>query len=95
MRVLVALVCCAKMAERIQVLFGGDLLGPKKHASDEGTYGRHLANTIEPSMLGEWWQCWLYHSFTTITIATFSHFVFVFGSVQWIKLVIRQLFSAR
>jgi len=94
MRVLVALVCCAKTAERIQILFEGDLLGPKKHALHEGTYGRHLANTIEPSMLGEWWQCWLYHSFITITIATFSIF-FVFGSVQWIKLVIHQLFSAR
>jgi len=74
MRVLVALVCCAKTAERIQTPFGEDLLGPKKHALDEGTHGRHLANTIEPFMLGEWWQCGLYHIIATITVATFSVF---------------------
>jgi len=39
------------MAERIKMPFGmWTWVGPKKHVLDGGTHwGRHLANTIEPS----------------------------------------------
>jgi len=42
------------MAERIKMPFGmWTWVGPRKHVLDGGTHwGRHLANTIEPSMRG-------------------------------------------
>jgi len=37
------------MAEPVEMPFGADItrLGPMNHELDEGTYERHLANTIE------------------------------------------------
>ena len=43
----------AKTAEPIEMPFGiWTRVGPRKHLLGEGAHGRHLANTIEPSMCG-------------------------------------------
>lgn len=43
---------CANTAEPIEMPWGSDFREPKELCIRQGTYERHLANTIEQSILG-------------------------------------------
>jgi len=52
---------------KTEIAFGGKTcVGQGNHVLDEGTYGRHLANRAERSLLGVDVGCWC----ATITVAT-------------------------
>jgi len=67
---LVTIVSPAKTAEPIDIPFGGlTCVGLWNHVLDGGTYGRHLANVIESSVLGDDASS-CYHYFSNFLVGT-------------------------